>query len=248
MSLKSLECKLAQGQISRYLTGDRLSPEALVDLEAHVSECDDCREIIAERRRTLEKVVASARAVVEVPDSEEEAPEEAASAPAKTAKPSVRAKLLDQIGKGGKNNAKPLILSSALAVVLVAMSYVAKDPTRLFGTKLASSVALPSAAATPTPVKPEPTKTTTPVSNPTPPISQPDEKSTPSNISEPTPKPIESQPASQAAAPEPKVEVKTSRPKAMRRPAATKKQPPVHAKPAGIRVYDESGTPLSGAQ
>ncbi|MFN8220209.1 MAG: zf-HC2 domain-containing protein [Fimbriimonadales bacterium] len=247
MSLKSLECKLAQGQISRYLTGDRLSPEALVDLEAHVAECDDCREIIAERRRTLEKVVASARAVVEVPDSEEEAPEEAASAPAKTAKPSVRAKLLDQIGKGGKNNAKPLILSSALAVVLVAMSYVAKDPTRLFGTKLASSAALPSAAATPTQVKPEPTKTTTPVSNPTPPISQPDDKSTPSNISEPTPKPVESQPAPQAAAPEPKVEVKTSRPKAMRRPAATNK-PPVHPKPAGIRVYDESGTPLSGAQ
>lgn len=53
MATKTLECQLIQGQIGRYLNGERFSPSAIVQLEAHVSGCDDCSELVERRRQVL---------------------------------------------------------------------------------------------------------------------------------------------------------------------------------------------------
>jgi hypothetical protein len=136
METEKLECKIAQAQMGRYLGGEGLSPEAIDQLEAHVRDCEDCKQALRARRKSLEAILA-------LPASEEfpalevthpkvkpagmpwvdairrasaPVPEEEIAEPKKT-KPSWRLP----------------IYSAGLAAVIIAMSTVAKDPTTLFG-------------------------------------------------------------------------------------------------------------------
>lgn len=211
MSLKSLECKLAQGQLSRYLSGEGMSAEMIRQLEGHFGECDDCRELILSRRRTLEDVIVAARAVVEVEVPEAEEPEEAVV-------PSTPKRNLFR---------KPVILSSALAVILVAMSYVAKDPTALFGRRLIETVPASSGSET----KAAPVVVTT-APTPNPGLAyKPEPQAAAQAIKATEPKPITA----------PKVEISTKAPK----PRLKRKAAP---RPAsnGIRLYGADGQPISG--
>jgi hypothetical protein len=72
MPTKSLECQIAAGQIGRYLAGEALSGETLRQLEAHVADCADCQQTIAERKQALMSMLgpgASTKAAAMVPPS-----------------------------------------------------------------------------------------------------------------------------------------------------------------------------------
>lgn len=58
MQSENLECQIAQAQMGRYLGGEGLSNEAIVELEAHVRSCVSCKEAIQARRRSLESVLS----------------------------------------------------------------------------------------------------------------------------------------------------------------------------------------------
>ena len=140
MQLKDLECQLAQSQLTRYLRGAPLSAEALEALEAHISECEHCRSEVAAKRSVLAEEAAPTHVVAHQPVQEapaaapqvEALPEEAPQLPIKSA---VVLKLLEKL----PSNARPIVLSTALALLLITMSAVAKDPTKVFGERLASN-------------------------------------------------------------------------------------------------------------
>lgn len=233
MSLKSLECKLAQGQLSRFLSGEGISTEMIRQLEGHIEECEDCRTLIAERKRALEQVVVSARAVVEVEVEDDEeivvdkATPKATAKNARTPRFDLLTRKLTERAADSKGFKKPVVLSSALAVLLVAMSYIAKDPTSLLGKKLGAEASMVSA-----PVDNLPQQPLTPPASPIPgkevaAESKPVELPSPTVVIKPpvsvlvaTPKRIVKQPRKRKAAP---------------RPTST-----------AIRVYDATGQPLTG--
>lgn len=128
MQLKNLECQLAMAQFKRYSAGAKLSDEALEALESHLVDCPDCQKAVQALRPAP---AASSHAVVETPaptPARPEAPTSAHQAP--KASPFAIAQLKKA---GGQGNAKTLVLSISLGIVLVAMSALANDPTKLFG-------------------------------------------------------------------------------------------------------------------
>lgn len=128
MQLKNLECQLAMAQFKRYSAGAKLSDEALEALESHLVDCPDCQKAVQALRPAP---AASSHAVVETPaptPARPEAPTSAHQAP--KASPFAIAQLKKASGQG---NAKTLVLSISLGIVLVAMSALANDPTKLFG-------------------------------------------------------------------------------------------------------------------
>lgn len=124
MQVQDLQCQIAQAQIARYLKGDRFDPEALKQLNDHIDACDRCKSAIAERRAELqEKIVQPAQPSVTTTAPSND------SKTTRTGPPRIKA--------------KPLVYACALALVLGAMSYLAQDPTSLFGEK-ASINSLPA--------------------------------------------------------------------------------------------------------
>ena len=233
MPVKNIECQLAEAQIGRYLSGGAMSPEALAQLEGHIGECALCKGYLSERRAGLQAmlagraVVQAYSAVVEMPQDEspkvhwlqrlrrptpptEDGPEALEDAPASKA-------LL-----------KPLLLSGALALVLIAMSYVSRNPDALLGEKV-----IPVAQPVPA----------TPAATPPPVAKAPSAAS--ATLPKVAPKPF---------APKPGPIVTVSKPVARkapmrRRPSAS----PAHAAPnpapasphGSIRVYDSQGNPVT---
>ena len=53
MPVKSFECAIARSQIGRYLAGDPVDGEAMRQLEAHISGCEDCQRLIDSKREEL---------------------------------------------------------------------------------------------------------------------------------------------------------------------------------------------------
>jgi|GEM_PF-1838761 len=150
MKLQNIECQLAQAQMSRYLAGEALAEETLSQLERHLASCGECKQAALEKRSSLQTIIGGeptppaadptraprpARAVV---GARIEVPEEAPANPA-------AAVFL-------RKNARTLGLGVALSLVLIGMSFVAGDPTRLFGPKLAPT---PASNAKPEATKPE---------------------------------------------------------------------------------------------
>ena len=143
MLVQNIECQIAQAQIGRFVSGGSLSPEALTQLEGHIGECPECRSFLAERKAALQAILAGgAIAAVELPSDSEPQPK----APARFGfglPVRWRALLVanpnspeDREPKPDRSTTlKPLILSGALALVLVAMSMFSKNPTALFGEK-----------------------------------------------------------------------------------------------------------------
>ena len=136
MQVQDIECQLAQVQLKRYLAGESIADELLADLERHLEECNGCR--------SAAKVMRAA-AGASNPTPSESTPEEEAKPKAKFSlgsllKNSKATAVVRPVGEK-KDNRKTLILSASLAVVLILMSTVFKDPTKLFGAKAADTVA-----------------------------------------------------------------------------------------------------------
>ena len=120
----SLECQLAQVQIKRFLNGDNIPEELLKDLETHLLHCEDCLAVAKGQKSAVEShMVATPSAAVT----------------ARQSKPA--SNILDVF-----KQPKTLLLSVALAAVLIAMSTIMRDPTKLFGTKAIAN--LPAAEST----------------------------------------------------------------------------------------------------
>jgi len=233
MQVQNIECQIAQAQIGRFVSGGALSPEALTQLEGHIGECAECETFLAERKAALQAILAGgAKAAVEMPLQE---PARSAGGPLARLREQLAAKVEPLEAREPKpdrrTTLKPLILSGALALVLVAMSLLTKNPTALFGDK-----ALPAAAAAPalTPAQDaKPAKTASPAASTTPPKAAP--------ISHPSP--TTPPPAVESAAAKPSTRPATPRPAATQ--PAPKPAPKLRRPTGSIRVYDANGNPIS---
>jgi hypothetical protein len=72
MPVQNVECQLAKAQISRYITGEAISPEAVAQLEEHIAECPRCKKLLAARRKSLMAKLDSASAPVATLDQGDE--------------------------------------------------------------------------------------------------------------------------------------------------------------------------------
>lgn len=205
-------------QLKRYLNGSKLSDDALEALESHLVECPVCRLAVQAQKVNTEPVLPT-QAVVQTPA------------------PTVEKKSLLN------GHLKTLGLAIGLATVLVAMSMIANDPTKLFGDRLQDSKSTSKVNPnTPTakrveskpsqPVKTEPVVGSAEASRPEP-VKKPEPEST-------TP-PVKPEPKS----PEPTQQAKpAAKSKPRTRPTPRKPAPQPTSNASGIRVYDQNGNPI----
>lgn len=144
MPVQNLECQISTVLMKRFLDGDNLPQELLDDLEKHLKVCPSCREIVNNEKVSLEEIldgpqnpkrgVASwmgkisgqpATASGFVTSHPGEALMHAAQTSVHTPAP----------GLAAFKNPKVLMLSLALAGVLIAMSTIMRDPTAVLGPK-----------------------------------------------------------------------------------------------------------------
>lgn len=259
MPVQNIECQIAQAQLGRYLAGESFSPEMLVQLEGHLSKCPECKADAAKRREEL-------RARRPEPETSE--------APAKAAPKARRMALVDlarersDAAKPNPSLAKPLLYGGALAVVLIGMSYLARDPSALLGQKaLPAAKAAPVAqapASTPAnlrPLGPVGVSAPTPFVDPRkrePTVSLPVPRRRTAETAAPAP-PVASEPTSVAPVVPPAPAAADPRPvptppakakpkpapvaKAAASPRRTLRRAPKRPPQSGIRVYDSNGVP-----
>lgn len=259
---KNFVCQLVEAQMSRYLAGHPLSDEALAQLDQHIASCPECKAVLEAKKAeilgvpaaptlkpgaTIQHALVDAPAAMAVGSAVAPKPHHRRDAGTANAKP--RTKWAVQW--------KPLALSVALAVVMVAMSLVAQNPTSVLGPK--ASTKLPEAAK-PAPV-PVPATTEQPVAEA--PIATAPEPGTPefvgpeapaagsptfdtlaeyeASLGPASPPPAEPQPESAPVAAQQKPTPKrTVRRTPVRRPAPQ----PQNSRPT-IRVYDAQGRPIA---
>lgn len=275
MSVKNIECQLAEAQIGRYLSSGVMSPEALEQLEGHIAECAECTAFLSEKRAALQamlagpsssapadsptrvannpwtRVVKATHAAVLFDDEDPPVPTPRANWLQRLRRPAA-----ENIEAGvesleaappSKTLLKPLALSGALALVLVAMSFVSRNPNALLGEKV-----MPASQPAPSPV-PATSATTTPAATTPPVAAASDTVSTPpETASTPTPAPASAPPANPT--PAPKAEVIVEKPvakrPATRRPVSTPRpkaapNPAPASQHGSIRVYDSQGNPVT---
>jgi hypothetical protein len=143
MQVQSLECQLTQAQLKRYLAGQPMPEELLDQLERHLQSCPDCLGEAKKMRSQMGGGVAAA---------EESKPSPMAAVMQQVRRAVERptpATLLDPPGTDGMppslieilKQPKNLALSFALAIVLVLMSTVFRDPTGLLGARATAMAA-----------------------------------------------------------------------------------------------------------
>jgi hypothetical protein len=163
MPAKNIECQLAQGQIGRYLAGVDMSPEAVGQLEQHISECGDCEAYIEEKKRALQEMAGTTHAAVAMPAPQpaQEPETKEASRPLHPAAQALLKALKEKSAAADqtaletarepapKKSAhwKAFAFSAALGAVLLAMSHLTANPTALFGERAAEPTASEPAAA-----------------------------------------------------------------------------------------------------
>lgn len=173
MSVQNIECQIAQGQITRYLAGDSFPTAVVTELEKHIADCPNCQEIVNQKKAMLQAMMrmqnaAPAKAVIEPLEDFEEDEEPVRVSDITKSKKAPRQtlsqKLVDRIAQAHVENetvttkreaadkkklfGKPAMYCMALAVVMVSMSYLMRDPTRLFGDRVLPKGGNTSAAAT----------------------------------------------------------------------------------------------------
>lgn len=170
MPVETIECQIVQGQLGRYLAGDALPSEAVREMEGHIARCPICRVEVAQRRATLQTLLgtsptpdpAEANPLLDLirqrTPSTSTAPTHAVTPhPADSAKFTTSDETPDADPTPRRTFSKPLILSGALAVVLLAMNAFVKSPTDLLGPRAGqtapaqskTTVITPTAAAAP---------------------------------------------------------------------------------------------------
>ncbi len=138
MQTENLECKIAQAQMGRYLGGEGLSNEAIANLELHVKSCAGCKEAIQARRKALESVLALPT-IEEFPALNVSHPEiKPQGMPWVDAIRRMLAPKEDSDNPKKRNWRTPAYAGGLMAVLLV-MSNMAKEPTKVFGNRAIDS-------------------------------------------------------------------------------------------------------------
>jgi len=57
MSVTDFECAIAKSQIARYIAGENLAPEVTRQLETHISACPRCKQLLQEKKSSLEAII-----------------------------------------------------------------------------------------------------------------------------------------------------------------------------------------------
>lgn len=122
----SLECELTRVQMKRYLGGEELPEPLMEELEQHVHACPSCRHYLDTQKLKLAAKLSGAKA------EKIKAPQEPKGPKDSDVFHEPKQKLFTP---------KTLGLAAALALVLFAMSAVAKDPTLIFGRKASAAMA-----------------------------------------------------------------------------------------------------------
>jgi len=147
MVVQNIECQLSTVLMKRFLDGDNLPQEVLDDLEKHLRVCPTCQNVIDNEKVSLEEVL----------DGPTHAPSGIAAMMGKfTGKSSTpggfamagpaeallhassRTYAPAAPGMAAFKNPKVLFLSGALAIVLIAMSTILRNPSNLLGPKAAA--------------------------------------------------------------------------------------------------------------
>jgi hypothetical protein len=121
----SLECELTRVQMKRYLAGEELPEPLMEELEQHVHVCGSCRHYLDTQKLKLAAKLSGAKA-------------EKVKAPVEPKGP--KDSDVFHAPKQKLFTPKTLGLAAALALVLFAMSAVAKDPTIIFGRKASTAL------------------------------------------------------------------------------------------------------------
>ncbi len=122
----SLECELTRVQMKRYLGGEELPEPLMEELEQHVHACASCRHYLDSQKLKLAAKLSGAKS------DKVKAPVEPKGPKDSDVFHEPKQKLFTP---------KTLGLAAALALVLFAMSTIAKDPTILFGRKASTALA-----------------------------------------------------------------------------------------------------------
>lgn len=122
----SLECELTRVQMKRYLGGEELPEPLMEELEQHVHACASCRHYLDTQKLKLAAKLSGAKAEKVKSPVEPKGPKDSD---------------VFHEPKQKLFTPKTLGLAAALALVLFAMSAVAKDPTIVFGRKASSALA-----------------------------------------------------------------------------------------------------------
>lgn len=130
MAVANIECRLAQAQMSLFLSGDPLGDDVLGDLEDHIAGCTDCRRLLATKRAEILARQTPLPTAEPVP----KAPSRWRLGKSERAAHDMESAVVEARPRGAMG--KPLLYSVALAGVLVAMSFFS-NPTRLFGDRIA---------------------------------------------------------------------------------------------------------------
>lgn len=144
MPVQTIECHIAAVLMKRFLDGDNLPENLVADLETHVKACESCRSLLNQEKLSMEEVLDG------VPERGKgfagvlgklglkpvtaggfttAYPTEALVAASRTSYTTTGG------GMAAFKNPKVLFLSGALAIVLIAMSTILKDPTSLLGSR-----------------------------------------------------------------------------------------------------------------
>ena len=145
MPVQNLECQIHVVLMKRFLDGDELGPELQEQLEQHLKACPSCRAILENEKTSIEEVLDGPSAPTNpvmawmqsvMPGSKTRSgyavtdAHSALMAPTTVHRPAP--------GMAAFKNPQVLMLSAALAVVLILMSTVFRDPTRILGPKAAA--------------------------------------------------------------------------------------------------------------
>ncbi|MBS1710571.1 MAG: zf-HC2 domain-containing protein [Armatimonadetes bacterium] len=148
MAVKNIECQIATVLMKRFLDGDNLPQGLLDDLERHLRACPSCQAILNNEHKSIEEVLdgpMEAKGVAGWMSRLGAQPAGLAMAgPAQAFMHSGSASFAIAApapGIAALKNPKVLFLSIALAVVLIAMSTLLRNPTSLLGPRASNTAA-----------------------------------------------------------------------------------------------------------
>ena len=148
MPVQSIECTLTQAQMKRYLAGADCPEEILVALERHLKVCPDCMEAASSQRQALGGApITSAQAVVSAPAPTSPLGKVKALIPQKKGTSTPPESLVGTKGEdpfsdplAAIKSPKNVVLSVSLALVLILMSTVLRNPTSLLGPRASAKI------------------------------------------------------------------------------------------------------------
>lgn len=258
MKAADLECRLTRIHLQRHLEGDALAEGVRSEIEDHLKGCEECRSHLRKERQQISERVQALEESGPVAAVHPGALKGyAAQAAAAKQKEKPKAKLALK-----KEYAKPIMLAVILGVVLMVMGALARDPSRLFGPKVANAKNVPAAvAANPTVMStvdeepPAAEESDAPLEGEIglSPLGSEDEAPVEAETeTEAAPaEPAEEESVSEEiAAPDPAPRPTASQPQSNTRRATRRSSPPpsaknsAPAKSSGVRVYDAAGNPI----